>query len=129
MASFSQTYSISASVHDVWQALVSSEKINAWGGGPAVMDDKVGTEFELWGGDIWGKNIEVVHFKRLKQEWFAGEWDQPSIVTIDLAVTGHQTTIVLTHDQVPDEEQASLEAGWKDYYFGAMKSFLEKQEK
>jgi activator of HSP90 ATPase len=127
MASFSQTYIILASVHEVWQAIVDPEKINAWGGGPAVMDDKVGTEFELWGGDIWGKNIEVVHHKKLKQEWFAGEWDQPSIVTIDMTGASHQTTIVLTHDQVPDEEQASLEAGWKDSYFEPIKNFLEKK--
>ena len=40
-----QTYLINSSIEDVWQALVDPKYINAWGGGPAKMADKVGTKF------------------------------------------------------------------------------------
>lgn len=77
-----QIYKISASIQEVWRALVEPEVINQWGGGPARMDDKVGTQFSLWGGDIHGKNIKVVENKELIQDWYGGDWDKPSKVTI-----------------------------------------------
>lgn len=126
MAAFTQTYTINASLNHVWQCLVDPDLIDQWGAGPAAMEAKVGAEFELWGGDIWGKNLEVVRNKRLKQEWYAGEWDQPSIVTYELSSKGNQTIVQLNHDQIPDEEQKSLADGWEQHYFGPLKSFVEK---
>lgn len=61
MKTIKQTYLIKASLQDVWQALIDPVIIAKWGGGPAQMNDKVGTEFTLWGGEIYGKNIILVH--------------------------------------------------------------------
>jgi len=36
------------------------QAIEGWGAGPAKMDEKVGTEFSLWDGEVWGKNIKVI---------------------------------------------------------------------
>lgn len=55
MRTIRQTYHIKASVSDVWKALVNPYDINGWGGVPAKMNDKAGTNFSLWGGSIWGK--------------------------------------------------------------------------
>lgn len=55
MKTIKQTYLINASRQDVWQALIDPVIIDKWGGGPARMNDRVGTEFSLWGGDIYGK--------------------------------------------------------------------------
>ena len=79
-----KVYKISATVDKVWNALVDPSVINEWGGGPSKMDSKIGTDFELWNGDIYGKNIEVVPKGKLVQEWFGGDWAKPSIVTFTL---------------------------------------------
>lgn len=126
MGSFTKTYIIEAPVAKVWQALTDPDMIDAWGGGPTTMSTKVGADFEFGGGDIWGKNIEIISHKQIKQEWFGGEWDQPSIVTFDLSGSGKQTTVVVTHEDVPDSEKADLEDGWQKYYFGPIKKLLEK---
>lgn len=125
MASFTQTYIIQAPAHQVWLALTDPDIIEEWGAGPATMDDTVGDEFELWGGDIWGKNIVVIRNKQLKQEWFAGDWEQPSIVTFDFSGKGNETTVVLTHENVPDAEAQSLAEGWLNFYFEPIKKLLE----
>jgi len=129
MPSFTQTYIINTSPNHVWQALTDPDMLNDWGAGPASMDDAVGTEFELWGGDIWGKNVEVVENKKLVQEWYSGEWEVPSIVTFELAGDHKATTIVLTHHDFPEAEQTSLEQGWQDFYIGPMKTFLENSKR
>jgi len=73
MKTIKQKYSIKAPVEKVWQSLVDPKIIKQWGGGPAKMDDKVGTNFKLWGGDIYGKNLKVIKNKLLIQNWISGD--------------------------------------------------------
>lgn len=125
MKTIKQTYHIKAPVEKVWKALVEPELIGKWGAGPAKMDDKVGTKFSLWGGDIYGTNVEVVKEKKLVQEWFGGKWDAPSILTFTLNSKGDTTEVHLMQENIPDSEFEDIEQGWKDYYMGPLKEFVE----
>ncbi len=127
MKKISQTYHINAPKEEVWKALTDPKYIERWGGGPAEMSDKKGFEFSLWGGDIYGKNIEVIKGKLLVQEWFGGKWDKSSRATFNLHSKGDKTTIKFIHTDIPDSEHADIEQGWKDYYLGPLKDFLEKR--
>ncbi|MBF8250205.1 MAG: Activator of Hsp90 ATPase 1 family protein [Candidatus Levybacteria bacterium] len=122
-----QTYLINSTLDEVWQALVNPKYINAWGGGPVKMNEKKGTKFELWGGDIHGKNIEVVPLKKLVQEWYGGKWEKPSVVTFTLTKDGNKTKLNLLQTDVPDNEVKDIDDGWKEYYLGPMKEYLEKK--
>ncbi len=126
MKSLTQTYKIHAPAERVWQALVDPKMIDGWGGGPAKMSDKKG-RFSLWGGDVWGENLEADYQKRLVQHWFGGKWSQPSLVTFDLTEKDGVTTVVLTHKDIPDEEFNGIEQGWKEYYMGPIKDLVEKK--
>ena len=127
MKAIRQTYHIKAPIGEVWKGLVDPKYIEGWGGGPAKMSDKVGSQFSLWGGDIYGKNIEVIANKKLVQEWFGGKWDKPSIATFALSSKNDQTTIEFTHVDVPESEYKDIEQGWKDYYLGPLKDYLESK--
>ena len=89
------------------------------------MDDKVGTEFVLWGGDIHGTNTRVVKEKMLVQDWYGGDWPEPSRVKFTIASEERGTKVILVHDGIPDDEVDSIRNGWRDYYLGPMKEFLE----
>jgi activator of HSP90 ATPase len=119
-------YEISAPIEQVWRALVDSKIIDEWGGGPSVMNEKIGTEFQLWGGDIHGKNIEVIKGKKLVQEWFEGDWPNPSIVKFILRTENSQTILELEHTSIPDKDINDIDRGWDDYYLGPIKEMLEK---
>lgn len=121
-----QTYLINAPVKEVWSALVDAKVIETWGAGPAKMDDKAGTNFSLWGGDIYGKNIKVEKNKLLAQEWFGGKWTKPSIVTFTLKPEGSQTRLDLHHTGIPNNEMVDINEGWKKYYLEPLKKLLEK---
>ena len=121
-----QTYHVKAPPGRVWQALIDVREIEEWGGGPAKMDGKVGTEFELWGGDIHGINTEVVKEKRLAQDWFAGDWPEPSRVTFTLEAEESGTKVVLDHENIPDGEFEEIRDGWREYYLGLIKEYLER---
>lgn len=125
MKTIRQRYLINASLEKVWQALVDPKIIEKWGGGPAKMNDKVGTKFSLWGGDIHGENLEVLENKKLVQDWFGGKWEKPSKVTFILKEVEGRTELELQHVDVPDEEVDDIDQGWRDYYLGPLKALLE----
>lgn len=127
MKTIKQTYHIKAPISEVWQALVNPKYIEEWGAGPAQMDDNVGTQFKLWGGDIHGTNIEVVPEKKLVQEWYSGNWSEPSIATFELFAEHGGTRVEFLHENVPDQDAKDIEEGWKDYYLGPLKDFLESK--
>lgn len=126
-----QTYQIKAPIELVWQAFVDPATIKEWSGAPAVMDDKVGTKFSLWNGDIVGKNVEVVNppagGKKLVQDWQEKNWSAPSKVTFTLQEENGVTIVDLLHENVPEKRYQSIDQGWRQYYLGPMKKLLESR--
>lgn len=126
MKTIKQTYHINSPLEEVWKALTDPKYIEEWGGGPTKMNDKVGTKFEFWGGDIHGTNTEVITNQKLVQDWYGGNWPQPSKVTFILKeLTDGETRIDLIHENLPDNEADDFADGWKRYYLGEIKKFLE----
>jgi len=126
MKTIEQEYLIRAPVAKVWQAFVNAEVIQGWGGGPdVVMDEFENTEFRLWGGDIYGKNLKVIVNKLLVQEWFADDFREPSVVTFDFASQGDKTVVKLVHKNVPDDREHDIAEGWCEYYLGPLRDSLE----
>jgi activator of HSP90 ATPase len=126
MKTIKKKYLIKAPVEAVWQSLVDPKIIEKWGGGPAEMSEKEGSEFKLWGGDIFGKNTEVIKNKKLAQDWYGGVWDKPSKLVIILTKKGKSTLLELLQKNVPENEAKDIDSGWDDYYLGPMKKYLEK---
>ncbi|EKD62433.1 MAG: hypothetical protein ACD_52C00171G0003 [uncultured bacterium] len=120
-----KVYKIKSSVEKVWDALTNPVTMDKWGANSAKMSDKQDFEFSLWNGDIWGKNTEVVSGKKLVQEWFAGKWSKPSIVTFTLSEKDGVTTLALVHTGVPEKEFDSINTGWDSFYLGEIKKLLE----
>lgn len=117
---------IEAEPEEIFLALTNPFTIELWSDSPAKMDDKEGTEFELWEGDICGKNIKVVKDKELIQEWYFDEQAYASMVTIRLHKDKSGTSVELRHTNIPDEAYENIEEGWREYYIGAIKRFFEE---
>ncbi len=126
MARIEQTYTIKAPAAKVWQALIDPKVIDTWGGGPAIMDDQISTEFSLWGGDVHGKNTEVVAEKLLVQDWDDGRLPHASKVRFELSEKNGVTTLHLVQADIPDGRFDDLDDGWHDYYLGPLKELLER---
>ena len=119
-------YTIKAPIASVWRALVDPIIINQWGGGPAIMTPYI-DKFSLWGGDIWGKNIEVIDNKLLVQDWYSDDWKAPSKVKFVLTVDGKNTHLNLIHTDFPDDQLKDLKSGWEQFYLGPIKKILEQE--
>lgn len=127
MKDFKQYFIIPATPEEVYLSLTNPFTIELWTGYPAIMNDKPNTEFSLWEGDIAGKNIEIELNKKIVQEWYFGDQAQQSLVTIKLFENKKGTQIELIHTNIPDEDYDNIIEGWKEFYFGAIKTFFEEE--
>ncbi len=127
MKTIKQSYAIKAPLAKVWQALVDPDIISQWSKNPAYMDDQVGTEFKLWGDGIYGKNVKVIAEKLLEQEWSDSSFAKPSHVRFELREQDKVTTLDLIQENVPDDRVEDIDDGWKVYYLGPLKKFVENE--
>jgi len=116
---------IKAEMEDVYAAFVNPFAIELWSGYPAEMSTEPGSPFSLWEGDISGHNIEFEEQKRIVQEWYFGEQDQPSIATIKFFKDGGKVQVDVIHTNIPEDAYEGITEGWNEYYLGAIKTFLE----
>jgi uncharacterized protein YndB with AHSA1/START domain len=126
MKDFRKYYTIPAPAEDVYIALTNPVTLQLWTGEPAEMSTEQGAEFSLWDGSIVGRNIEFDPGKKLVQQWYFGEQEEESIVTILLHTKGTGTSVELTHTNIPDDEYDDFVDGWNESYFGALREFYKE---
>jgi len=107
----------------LYLALTNPTIIKLWSGDDAEMSTIPNSEFSLWEGNICGKNLEFEENKKIVQEWFFGEQQEPSIVTIILHEHKQGTSVELRHTNIPEEDFKDIVEGWNDQYFGALQDF------
>ena len=125
MKDFKKYYVIPAEPEEVYLALTLEATIKLWSGEEAEMSTVPGTEFSLWEGSITGRNLEFEEGKKIVQEWYFGEQEPASIVTIKLHKHKQGTSAELSHTNIPDEAYEDMVAGWNENYFGLLISFYE----
>jgi len=125
MKEFKYKLKIEAEPEDVYAAFTNPFTLELWTGYPATMSTEVGSEFSLWEGDITGINLEFVENEKLVQEWYFGEQEEKSIVTVKFFKERKHTKVELVHTNIPDEAYEEMTEGWKEYFLGGIKEFLE----
>lgn len=122
-----QEVTIPASAKKVYEALTDAKRFSALSGGaPADIEAKAGGAFSLFGGQIAGRNIDLVPAKRVVQAWRAGNWAEGvySIARFELQEEGGATRIVFDQTGFPDEARPHLEGGWSKMYWEPLKAYL-----
>ncbi|MGX5820911.1 SRPBCC domain-containing protein [Chitinophaga lutea] len=126
MKDYKKHFVLSAPPEDVYRALTLPATIRLWSGEDAEMSTEPGAEFSLWGGSIAGRNLEFEPDRKIVQEWYFGEQEEPSIVTIILHPHKKGTSAELRHSNIPDEAYDDIVEGWNDAYFGSLIDFYEE---
>lgn len=125
MKQFKKHFNLNGTPADVYNALVNPVMLEIWTGEPAIMSEEPGSEFSLWDGSINGLNLDFEKDAKIVQEWFFGEQDEPSIVTIKLHPKGKGTSMEILHTNIPDEAYDNIVDGWISDYFGGLDQLFE----
>lgn len=123
-----QSVGIKANPHDVYEALIDSDKHSQFTGDKANISREVGSRFTAFDGYSEGVNIELVQDKKIVQTWRASDWLEGhySRVTFSLEKSEGGTQLTFTQTGVPEEQYEDIYQGWWDYYWKPMKEMLEK---
>ena len=126
MKDYKKYYLLTATPGEVYAALTNAATIQLWTGEKAEMSTEPGSEFSLWEGSIEGKNLEFEKDKKIVQQWYFGDQEEPSIVTIKLHADKDKTSAELRHTNIPDETYDDIVEGWNENYFGSLIDFYEE---
>ena len=125
MKDFKKYYIIPADPEEIYLALTNPATIQLWTGSEAEMSTEPDSEFSLWEGTIVGRNIAFEESKRIVQEWYFGDQEEESIVTIKLHPHKQGCSVELLHTNIPDEVYEEMVNGWNENYFGLLKEFYD----
>jgi activator of HSP90 ATPase len=110
----------------VYEALTKAEVFSAFTGAPARIETGPGGELRCFGGNIEGRQVELIPGKRIVQAWRVSQWDPGiySIVRFELRGAGEDTSLTLSQDGFPDDARDHLDPGWHKMYWEPLRSFL-----
>ncbi len=123
MKDFKKYYIIPAQPEEVYLALTNPSTIHLWTGEPAEMSTEPGSEFSMFDGSIVGKNVEFETGKKIIQQWYFGDHNEISLVSIKLHPHARGTSVELKHTNIPDEDYDDIVEGWNDVYFTSLYEF------
>ena len=119
MSKIHQEITFTAAPTRVYELLVDPAKFAKVTGAPAEGEGREGSAFSSFGGQITGRNVELVAGKRVVQAWRAKAWPEGlySIVRFELVASGSGTKLVFDHDGFPAEMTEHLAKGWQSNYW------------
>ncbi len=124
MKDFKAYFIVPASPEEVYIALTNPFTIQLWTGEVAQMSQEPGSEFSLWDGSIVGKNLAFEAGKKIVQEWYFGDQQEASVVTLKLHPDKRGTSAELRHTNIPDEAYDDIVSGWEESYFASLIDFF-----
>ncbi|GEO04336.1 hypothetical protein AAE02nite_20000 [Adhaeribacter aerolatus] len=127
MKDYKKYFIIPADPAEVYLALTNPATIQLWSGETAEMSTEPDSEFQLFDGSIAGKNLAFEENNKIVQEWYFGEQEEPSVVTIKLHPHKNGTSAELRHTNIPDEAFPDITEGWEKVYFGNLIAFYEEE--
>jgi activator of HSP90 ATPase len=125
--SLHQEVAFEAPPASVYDALMSAKAFSAFTSLRAAIDPKPGGAISLFGGQVVGRNIELIASRRIVQAWRVVADFAPgvySLVKIDLTPRGSGTALVLDHTGFPEGHYDHLYAGWGPRYWTPLRKFL-----
>jgi activator of HSP90 ATPase len=110
----------------IYEALLDSKQFAAFTGVPAEIDAKAGGAFSLFGGQIQGRNVELITNQRIVQAWRPASWTPGvySIVKFELQPHDSGSRLVLDHTGFPEGLADHLNSGWHTHYLDTLQKFF-----
>ena len=129
-----QTVTFNASPHDVYEALMDSDKHTQFTGAKATISREIGGSFTAYDGALSGTILELVPDAKIVQSWrgsdegwVAGHFSTATFTleAIDGEAIDGGTRLTFRQTGVPEASFEQISQGWQTYYWPKMKQFLE----
>jgi activator of HSP90 ATPase len=122
-----QEVAFKASPKRVFEAIMDDKQFSKRSGDlPAQISREAGGAFSCFGGQIKGRNIELVPNQRIVQAWRSEGWNAGiySIARFELTEDRSGTKLIFDHTGFPVGQAEHLLAGWKSHYWDSIEKYL-----
>ncbi|CAO0791875.1 unnamed protein product [Mucor circinelloides] len=119
---------VGATPREIYEALLDPQRAKIWSHGKAKVSKRIGTDFELFDGNVHGTLMQATPGKSVLQTWRLKSWPQGhfSTVTLTFEETQDGTTVKVNQVGVPVGQEESIRKNWMGYYWNAIKESLNK---
>lgn len=126
MTTIHQEITFTATPQQVYRALMDSTEHATFTGAPADVSPEEGGACSWYGGQVTGRNIELVPGKRIVQVWRAKNWDEGvySVTKYELVADGANTRLRFEQAGHPEGTGEHLEGGWHERYWKPLATYL-----
>jgi activator of HSP90 ATPase len=125
--SIRQEVSIGAPPQLVYEALLDSKQHEEFtGNGACNISREEGGTISCHGGQVIGRNVELLKNRRIVQAWRFKNWEDGvySIVRFELHENSGGTRLVLDHTGVPAADRDHVDAGWHKMYWEKLRKYF-----
>lgn len=105
-----QSVTLRAKPHEVYAALMDSEKHSRLTGGKAHISRDIGGKFNTFDGYSEGVNIELVSDKKIVQSWRASGWPEGHYSKASFVIEEYEgdTRLTFTQSGVPEDQYEDI---------------------
>lgn len=121
-----QEIDYNATPERIYGVLLDARQFSAFTGQPAEIQPQPGGAFQLFGGRVEGRIVELVPNQRIVQAWRPASWPSGfySIVRFELTSRQAGTRIILDHAGFTAEKWVTLNEGWREHYWEPLRKYL-----
>jgi len=126
-----QTARFKAPPEELFELYMDSKKHSEATGGRAKMSPKAGP-FTAFDGQLSGHNLLIIPGRMIVQAWRAVHWpasDPDSILILTFSKKPGGGQVDLVHANVPSHDHKGVTEGWRQYYWGPWKRYLERKSR
>jgi uncharacterized protein YndB with AHSA1/START domain len=120
-------FTLSGKPKRVMELLTDPLLIRKWSGGEAILENKVGGQFEMFDGWVKG-TVTKTGENELAYTWAAADWAEgtkASEVHYLLKPDEQGTKVIVHHTGFSNaDEMNSHKTGWTDFFFDPMEDFI-----
>lgn len=125
-----QTIHFNTTPLDLYHCLMDARIHSSFTGDEAIIEDKEGTSFSVFGGYAEGKNVVLEKGKKIIQTWKANEDDWPknhySEVVFIFKPTPTGCELDFFHTAVPTNKVESIAKGWHEFYWEPLRIYIDR---
>ena len=127
MKTIQQKIKFNVTAKKLFQTYIDAKKHSESINSKVTIKNRANTKFTSWDSYISGKNLHLVPYSLIVQSWRAQDWnehDPDSILILSFLQNAKNSTIEMTHVNVPDSKAVELKTGWNEYYWKPWKKYF-----
>lgn len=121
-----QVISFDIAPNVLYDTLLDQQRVCAFTGGPAKVENRLDGEFILFDGAVQGKQVELGNGKKIVQKWRFNSWPENhfSQLTLDFGDKSGKTLLTLTQQGIPSSDFERTREGWENYFWRRISSLF-----